>query len=83
MSNGQIAGYEAAQSLYVLYEDRTDDQTLVANSNFNSPICDNLIMQAALHLGILNRTIIKVVDLTGGAFFEDTDGFIQISRNPI
>jgi hypothetical protein len=45
-SNGQITGYEPAQSHYVLYEDRTDDQTFVANSNFTSQINDNLIMNA-------------------------------------
>jgi hypothetical protein len=43
-SNGQITGYEPAQSHYVLYEDRTDDQTFVANSNFTSQINDNLII---------------------------------------
>jgi hypothetical protein len=32
-SNGNIMGYEAAKSHYVLYEDRTDDQTVVASSN--------------------------------------------------
>jgi hypothetical protein len=52
-NNGQIAGYEPAQSHLRLYEDRTDDQTLVANSNFNSQFNDNLIINAALHLGIL------------------------------
>jgi hypothetical protein len=31
-SNGNIMGYEAAKSHYVLYEDRTDDQTVVASS---------------------------------------------------
>jgi hypothetical protein len=44
-SNGQITGYEP-QSHYVLYEDRTDDQTVVANSNFTSQFNDNLIINA-------------------------------------
>jgi hypothetical protein len=34
----------------------------VANSNFNSQFNDNLIINAALHLGILNH-LSKVVDL--------------------
>jgi hypothetical protein len=38
-------GYEAAKSHYVLYEDRTDDQTVVA-SNFSTQLNENLIMNA-------------------------------------
>jgi hypothetical protein len=43
-SNGNIMGYEAAKSHYVLY-DRTDDQTVVA-SNFSTQLNENLIMNA-------------------------------------
>jgi hypothetical protein len=39
-------GYEAAKSHYVLYEDRTDDQTVVASSNFSTQLNENLIMNA-------------------------------------
>jgi hypothetical protein len=45
-SNGNIMGYEAAKSHYVLYEDRTDDQTVVASSNFSTQLNENLIMNA-------------------------------------
>jgi hypothetical protein len=44
-SNGNIMGYEAAKSHYVLYEDRTDDQTVVASSNFSTQLNENLIMK--------------------------------------
>jgi hypothetical protein len=42
----EISGYEAAKSHYVLYEDRTDDQTVVASSNFSTQLNENLIMNA-------------------------------------
>jgi hypothetical protein len=45
-SNGNIMGYEAAKSHYVLYEDRTDDQTVVASSIFSTQLNENLIMNA-------------------------------------
>ena len=75
-NDGQITGYEPAQSRYVLYEDRTDDQTVVANSNFNSQLNDNLIINAgASFRDFKSHNYQKVVDLLGGAYFEDIDGF--------
>lgn len=75
-NNGNITGYEPAQSRYVLYEDRTDDQTLVANSNFNSQLNDNLIINAgASFRKFKSHNYQKVLDLLGGTYFEDTDGF--------
>ena len=75
-NNGQITGYEPAQSRYVLYEDRTDDQTVVASSNFNSQLNDNLIINAgASFRDFKSHNYQKVVDLLGGAYFEDIDGF--------
>jgi hypothetical protein len=38
-------GYEAAK-VTMLYEDRTDDQTVVASSNFSTQLNENLIMNA-------------------------------------
>jgi hypothetical protein len=55
----------------------------VANSNFNSPICDNLINAGGASFRDFKSHNYQSGDLIGGAFFEDTDGFIQISRNPI
>jgi hypothetical protein len=75
-TNGQITGYESAQSRYILYEDRTDDKTLVANSNFNTQFSDNLIINAgASFRDFKSHNYQKVVDLLGGNFFEDIDGF--------
>jgi hypothetical protein len=74
-SNGNT-GYEAAKSHYVLYEDRTDDQTVVASSNFSTQLNENLIMNAGGSLRNLNRIIINSFWLLGGAYFEDIDGFM-------
>jgi hypothetical protein len=45
-ADGNISGYEAAKSHYVLYEDRTDDKTMVATSIFNTQLNENLIINA-------------------------------------
>jgi hypothetical protein len=75
-SNGNITGYEAAKSHYVLYEDRTDDQTVVASSNFSTQINENLIMNAGGSLRSLkSHNYQLLLDLLGGAYFEDIDGF--------
>ena len=46
--NSNIIGYEAAQSHYILYEDRADDNTISVNSNFNSQLSENLILNAGV-----------------------------------
>ncbi|KDN53915.1 TonB-dependent receptor [Flavobacterium seoulense] len=75
-SNSKIIGYEAAQSHYVLYEDRNDDKTLAVNSNFNSQLNDNLILNAGVSFRDLkSHNYQKMLDLLGGTFFEDIDGF--------
>jgi hypothetical protein len=74
--NSNIIGYEAAQSHYVLYEDRTDDKTIVANSNFNGQLNENLIINAGISFRDLkSHNYQKLLDLLGGAYFEDIDGF--------
>ncbi|RVT80048.1 TonB-dependent receptor [Flavobacterium sufflavum] len=75
-ANSNIIGYEAAQSHYVLYEDRNDDQTIGVNSNFNSQISENLIVNSGISFRDLkSHNYQKLLDLLGGAFFEDIDGF--------
>ena len=77
-NNGQITGYEPAQSHYVLYEDRTDDQTIVANSNFTTQLSDNLIINSgASFRDFKSHNYQKVRDLLGGAYFLDIDGFYR------
>jgi len=75
-NNSNIIGYEAAQSHYVLYEDRNDDTTIAVNSNFNSQLNENLIVNAGVSFRDLqSHNYQKLLDLLGGAFFEDIDGF--------
>jgi hypothetical protein len=80
-SNGNIMGYEAAKSHYVLYEDRTDDQTVVASSNFSTQLNENLIMNAGGSLrNLKSHNYQLLLDLLGGAYFEDIDGFMAVIR---
>ncbi|GEC71562.1 TonB-dependent receptor [Flavobacterium flevense] len=75
-ANSNIIGYEPAQSHYVLYEDRNDDKTIAVNSNFNSQLSENLIVNAGISFrDFKSHNYQKVLDLLGGAFFEDIDGF--------
>ncbi len=75
-ANSNIIGYEAAQSHYVLYEDRNDDKTLAVNSNFNSQLSENLIVNAGISFRDLHsHNYQKLTDLLGGAYFVDIDGF--------
>jgi hypothetical protein len=66
-SNGNIMGYEAAKSHYVLYEDRTDDQTVVASSNFSTQLNENLIMNAGSLRNLKSHNYQLLLDLLGGA----------------
>jgi hypothetical protein len=75
-TNGNISGYEAAQSHYVLYEDRTDDKTWTISSTFNTQLNENLIMNAGGSFSNLkSHNYQKLLDLLGGTYFEDIDGF--------
>jgi hypothetical protein len=72
-------GYEAAKSHYVLYEDRTDDQTVVA-SNFSTQLNENLIMNAGGSLRNLKSHNYQLLGPAGGVYFEDIDGFMAVIR---
>lgn len=77
-ANGNIVDYEAAKSHYVLYEDRTDDKSIVANSNFNTQLSEKLILNAGGTFQILkSHNYQKLTDLLGGAYFEDIDAFYR------
>ncbi|MDI1307360.1 MAG: TonB-dependent receptor, partial [bacterium] len=45
-TEGTISSYEPAKSKYVLYEDRTDDKTIVATSTFNTQLTENTSLTA-------------------------------------
>ncbi|SHF99928.1 carboxypeptidase-like regulatory domain-containing protein [Flavobacterium defluvii] len=71
-------GYEPAQSHYVLYEDRTDDKTFAVNSNLNAQINSNISFDAGITFkNLKSHNFQYLLDLLGGAFFEDIDPFYK------
>lgn len=86
LANGQInwnAMYVANQnsvnpgrSIYALYEDRTDDNLLSANSILNSSLSDNISLTAAANFRKLrSHNHQNLLDLLGGQYFLDVDPF--------
>lgn len=75
-SNGSITGYEPAKSKYILYEDRTDDITVAATTNYNSQLSETLFVNAgASFKNLKSHNYQKVLDLLGGLYFDDIDAF--------
>ncbi|WP_433834679.1 carboxypeptidase-like regulatory domain-containing protein [Flavobacterium anhuiense] len=71
-------GYEPAQSHYVLYEDRTDDQTFAVNSNLNAQISATVFFDGGFTFKKLkSHNFQYLLDLLGGAYFEDIDPFYK------
>jgi hypothetical protein len=85
LANPQInwdAIYEAnkstsdGRSVYVMYEDRTDDKLWVANSVLNSQVADNITLNAGGTFRLLkSHNYQKLTDLLGGNYFNDVDNF--------
>ena len=66
----------AGRSVYVLYEDRTDDNQLSANSIINSSISENVSLTAAANFRKLrSHNHQNLLDLMGGQYFLDIDPF--------
>jgi len=64
------------RSVYVLYEDRTDDNQLSANSILNSSISENISLTAGANFRKLrSHNHQNLLDLMGGQFFTDIDPF--------
>ncbi|WP_313805410.1 TonB-dependent receptor [Flavobacterium sp.] len=84
-NNGQIdweAMYAANQatvngnSAYVLYEDRTDDTQISANSILTAELSDNISMNAGVNFRKLkSHNYQNLLDLLGGDYFIDKDFF--------
>jgi hypothetical protein len=71
--NSQTAN---GRSAYILYEDRTDDKTITANTVFNSQLSDNIVMNAgATYRRLKSHNFQNLLDLLGGQFYEDFDNF--------
>ena len=65
-----------SESKYVLYEDRTDDKVITANTIVNSQLSDNIAMNGGVSYTRLNSSNFQnLTDLLGGAFFRDADPF--------
>jgi CarboxypepD_reg-like domain len=63
-------------SVFVLYEDRTDDTTITANSIFSSRLSDNIVMNAgATFTKSKSENFKNMLDLLGGNFFNDLNLF--------
>ncbi|KGO85372.1 TonB-dependent receptor [Flavobacterium rivuli WB 3.3-2 = DSM 21788] len=64
------------RSAYVLYEDRTDDKTLTANSILRSQLSDHISLNAgATYKHVKSHNFQNLLDLLGGQFFEDFDNY--------
>lgn len=84
-SNRQLnwnAMYEAnsntanGRSAYILYEDRTDDDTFTANTILSSQLAENIVMNAgATFRHLESHNFANLLDLLGGQFYEDFDNF--------
>ncbi|MNJ86763.1 hypothetical protein D3C87_42670 [compost metagenome] len=67
---------EAGNSVYALYEDRTDDKTWTANSILNTQLSDNIILNAgATYRKLKSHNFQNMLDLLGGQYFSDYDNF--------
>jgi CarboxypepD_reg-like domain len=74
--NGVISGYEPSKSNAVLYEDRTDDKTITANSIVTNQLTENSILTAGVTFrNLKSHNYQKLLDLLGGNNFDDIDAF--------
>lgn len=63
-------------SVIVLFEDRTDDKLVVANSVLNSQLADNIILNAGASFKKLkSNNFANMLDLLGGKYYDDIDNF--------
>lgn len=66
------------RSIYVLYEDRTDDTQWSANSILNSSLSDNISLNAGVNFKKLkSHNFQNLLDLMGGQYFADIDPFFS------
>ncbi len=64
------------RSAYVLYEDRTDDNTFTANSIVRSQLSDNIAVNGGVtYKQLKSHNFQNLLDLLGGQFYEDIDNY--------
>ena len=72
----QYSSVDPGKSLYALYEDRTDDKQITANSILFSDLSDNVKLNAGASFKKLkSHNFQNMLDLLGGQYFSDVDPF--------
>lgn len=72
----QNSSVNAGKSVYALYEDRTDDKQITANSILFSDLSDNVKLNAGASIKKLkSHNFQNMLDLLGGQYFSDVDPF--------
>jgi CarboxypepD_reg-like domain len=75
-ANNVEIGRTGDVSKYVLYEDRTDDQTWTANSILHSQLSENITLNAgATFRKLKSHNFQNLLDLLGGLYYNDIDPF--------
>jgi hypothetical protein len=70
------APVRGGRSTYVLYEDRTDDKLINANSVLSAQLSDNISFNGgASYRKLKSRNFQNLLDLLGGTYFSDVDNF--------
>lgn len=76
--NGKLIGRTPSESVYVLYEDRTDDDLFSVNSILNTQLSDNIVLNAsASYRNLKSNNFQNLLDLLGGLYYSDIDPFFQ------
>lgn len=69
------------ESVYALYEDRTDDKLLTVNTILHSQLADHIIMNGGVTMRALRSDNFQyMLDLLGGDFYRDIDPFFMGSQ---
>lgn len=72
----QYSSVNPGKSVYALYEDRTDDKQITANSILFSDLSDNVKLNAGASFKKLkSHNFQNMLDLLGGQYFSDVDPF--------
>jgi hypothetical protein len=72
----QNSSVNTGKSVYALYEDRTDDKQITANSILFSDLSDNVKLNAGASIKKLkSHNFQNMLDLLGGQYFSDVDPF--------
>jgi hypothetical protein len=80
-SNGNETDRSPGISRYVLYEDRTDDNTFTANTVLRSQLSTHITLNAAAtYKRLSSHNYQNLLDLLGGAYYNDIDPFYTGSQ---